>query len=369
MNVISRRVFILTADSPERGGGVEHFVRELTRGLEGRGYRVEVFHRGNSEPRWISKLGGQIGRKLAGTLRGYWIGRNAQRHISDDVVAVISNSDVGFYPLHSQRPIRKIHVYHGTYRGQSEAIRPFIKYSGYLYLKWWNSMVLERLGARGKIVLSCSDYVRDEVSRFFHCDSTTMWYPLDTVRFQPQNSSVSREALGLPKGRVIGLFAGNSQPTKGFPIVEALVQSLPDVYWVLALLGDIPVGLQGSLNVRILRNVAHAQMPFLYSGADFLLCPSRYDAFPYVVSESIACGTPVIAAPNGASQLFLREPPLRRLLVSGPDAVDEFISAAREVIRDPSFYRRAVIAEVRPKLVELMAPENWWKRFQFVAGI
>jgi glycosyltransferase involved in cell wall biosynthesis len=289
--------------------------------------------------------------------------------MTDDVAAVISNSDVGFYPLHTRTPIRRIHFYHGTYRGQSEAIRPFIKYGGYLYLKWWNSMVLERFGARGKVVLSCSDYVRDEVSRFFHCDSTSMWYPLDTERFQPRDSSSSRKALGLPEGKVIGLFAGNSQPTKGFPVVEALIEALPDVYWVLAMLGEVPEGLHGRPNARILRNVAHAQMPFLYSAADFLLCPSRYDAFPYVVSESIACGTPVIAAPNGASQLFLREPPLKRLLVSGPDAVGEFISAAREVMKDPPFYRRAVIAEVRPKLVELMAPENWWKRFQRVAGI
>jgi hypothetical protein len=104
----SRTVFILTSEPPEGGGGAEHFVRELVKGLKTRGYRTEVFHRVNSEPPWLAGLSGRLGKKLAGTLRGYWIGRNAQWHISGDVAAVISNSDVGVYRVRHATPFRRI---------------------------------------------------------------------------------------------------------------------------------------------------------------------------------------------------------------------------------------------------------------------
>lgn len=366
---MSRTVFVLTSEPVEGGGGVEHFVRELLKGLEGRGYRVEIFHRGNSEPQWLASRSGRFGRKLAGTLRGYWIGRNAQRHMSRDVAAVISNSDVGFYRLRRRTPLRKIHFYHGTYRGQAEAIRPFIKYGGYLYLKWWSSMVLERLSGRGKLVLCNSDQTREGVRRFFGHDSTAMWLPLDTERFKPLDVDASRAALNLPKERPIGVFVGSAHPMKGFPVLQSLIERTPEVHWVLALRGDSPEDMAARPNVTILHDVPHDRIPLLYSAADFSLCPSLYEPFGYVVAEALACGTPAVASPGGASRLFLREPPLDRLLVSEKDKANGFLGAMRDVLRDPDVYRRAVIEQVRPRLVNLLAPENWWRRFFEVTGL
>ncbi len=364
-----KTVFILTPESPEVLGGAEHFARELICGVNARGYHVEVFHRGNCEPEWFAKRTGRFGRKLAGTLRGYWIGRNAQKNITDEVVAVISNSDVGFYPLRLTTHVRRIHFYHGTYRGQSEAIRPFIKYSGYLYLKWWNSMVLERLSGRGKLVLTNSEQSRDEVERFFGQEATIVWLPIDTERFKPGNPSARRKALNLPTDKPVGLFVGSAHPMKGLSIVRSLMGNLPGVHWILALRGDLPQDEVARHDVTVLQNVSPEQIPLLYNAADFSVCPSLYEPFGYVVAESLACGTPVIASPGGASRLFLREPPLDRLFIPDPNAVNEFLAAAREVLRDPGFYRRAVIERVRPKLEELMARDNWWRRFFEVAGL
>jgi len=348
---------------------MEHFVRELIRGLEVRGYRTRVFHRGNSEPAWLAGRRGPVGKKIAGTLLGYWVGRNAQRHMTEDVVAVISNSTVGYFPLRFRRLLRRIHFCHGTYRGQSEAIRPFISYGGYLYLKWWDSMVLERFSSWRKLIIANSEQVRDEVLRFFGWNSMVTWYPLDTRVFQPHDRSVARRVLGLPYERTIGLFAGNTQPTKGLPAIESLVRAFPSIYWVLAVVGDVPHGLKEMPNVRIVQGVPHAQMPLLYSAADFSVCPSLYESFGYVVAEALACGTPVIASPGGASRLFLREAPMDRLLVADANSVDGFLDAVREVVRAPLVYRRAVIERVHPKLEELMAPENWWPRFFESTGL
>jgi len=289
--------------------------------------------------------------------------------MSGDVAAVISNSDVGVYPVRHATPFRSIHFYHGTYRGQAEGIRPFIKYGGYLYLKWWNSMVLERLSGRGKLVLCNSDQTREEVRRFFGHESVTMWLPLDTERFKPLDIDASRAALNLPKGKPIGVFVGSAHPMKGFPVVRSLIERMPEVHWVLALRGDSPEDMAGRPNVTILRDVPHDRIPSLYSTADFSVCPSLYEPFGYVVAESLACGTPVIASPGGASSTFLKHPPLDRLLISDPSSIDQFAAAAREILRAPEFYRQAVEEFVRPRLVELMSPESWWKRIAEVCGL
>ena len=48
---------------------------------------------------------------------------------------VLSNSTVGWYRF--DKSVKHAHFFHGTYRGQAEAIRPYIKYRGYLRMKSW----------------------------------------------------------------------------------------------------------------------------------------------------------------------------------------------------------------------------------------
>jgi glycosyltransferase involved in cell wall biosynthesis len=365
-----KRIFILAPGPPEVPGGVEHFVRRLIADLGARGYGVEVFHWANSLPGWARKLRGSFGRKISSSLTGWFIGRKAQARFGVDVVAVISNSTVGYYPFgRSSNHCKFIHIYHGTYRGQAEAIRPFISYGGYCYLKWWDSMVLERLSGRDKIVLCCSDPIRDEVARFFGFEGTTVWYPLDMDRFRPHDPKEARRALGIENGAPVGLFVGNVAPMKNFPMVRALIEAFPRVQWVLALRGEVPPDVQERPGLKIFRDATPDQLPLLYSAATFSLCPSRYDPFPYVVPESLACGTPVIAAPHGSSRFFLKDPPLDRLLAPNADATGAFMAAVREVLRDPETYRQAVFEQVRPKLVDTMALANWWRRFFEVTGL
>jgi glycosyltransferase involved in cell wall biosynthesis len=367
---MTKRIFILSPDSPDRLGGVEHFVREIGKGLEARGYQIEFFHRGNSTPEWLRNRSGRIASRISGSLTGLFVGRKAMASFDDSVVAIISNSTVGYYPFRSPRnSLKRFHVYHGTYRGQAEAIKPFISYRGYLFVKWWESMVIERLSGRSKTVFSCSDPIREEVLAYFGFPSKTMWYPIDLNRFGVQDPYECRKELGLHSEDQVGVFVGNMSPMKNFEIVRALIKALPNVCWLLALRGETTREFEENPRVKTFRNVPADQIPRFYGAADFSVCPSRYDPFPYVVSESLACGTPVIAPPHGASRFFLSEPPLDRLLVSGPDAIDEFVSAVREVLRDPALYRRLVQERARPLLEEAMGPESWWRRFCSETGL
>ena len=366
---VNRRVFILTTEPPARPGGLEHFVRELTTGLESKGYSVEVFHRGNALPPWLNSTSGSLKSKIATTLVGYFVGRWAQRRLGEDVTAVISNSDVGYYPLRSLSPVLKqIHFFHGTYRGQAEAISDSITLPGYLYLKWWSSMVLERFSGRGKLVLCNSDQTREEVARYFGLNGTTVWLQLDIAHFFPRDQAECRRKLGLPVDRPLGLFVGSTHPQKGFSVVTQVAKALPQVHWVFALRGQPPRDLQVP-GRHLFRDAPKDQLPLLYGAADFTICPSRYEPFGYVVAEALACGRPVIASPGGASKLFLREAPLNRLLISNPDAVSDFISAVREVLRDPQGYRQAVVERVHPELEQIMGSEHWWQRFWEITGL
>ena len=368
---MSRRVFILTTEPPDQfGGGQEHLVRELVKGLQARSYNVEVFHRENSLPRWLDARSGRFWRKIAGSVVGYFVGRQALKRLGNDVVAVISNSDVGYCGLKTASPrLKQIHFYHGTYRGQAEAIRPFITLFGYLYLKWWNSMVLEHFSGRGKLVLCNSDQTRGEVERFFGLKGATVWLPLDTAHFRPLDPLDCRRRMGLPEKGTIGFFVGNTSPMKNLSLVAALLEALPEVQWVLALRGNVPRNLLDRQGVRVFPDATYEELPLLYSSADFALCPSHYEPFGYVVAEALACGTPVIASPGGASRLLLRQPPLDRLLIPDPDAVQSFRRAILEVLADADGFRKIVTEQVRPKLEDLMAPVSWWARFVRAAGL
>ena len=333
-------------------------------------YIAEVCYRGNSDPSWFRLPKAKIGRYIESNLSGYFVARNARKRMGTDVAAVISNGEWGWCaPAPFAHGAKRIHVYHGTYRAQAEAIRPFISYRGYLYLKWWCSSVLERLGGRKKIVLCNSDQTREEASRLCGPDGAVVWDPLDTTHIRPMDREQCRSKLGFPEIGDIGLFVGNISPMKNFAAVRALISALPDIQWILAIRGEVPKEIGTNPRVQIRHNVGWTELPTIYNAASFSVCPSFYEPFGYVVAESLACGTPVIASPGGASRAFLEHPPLHRLLISDPSSVDQFTAAAREVMGAPDLYRQAVEEFARPKLTELLSPENWSRRFCQITGL
>ncbi|MFA0749854.1 MAG: hypothetical protein SLRJCFUN_000257 [Candidatus Fervidibacter sp.] len=363
-------IFILTTEPPERPGGMERFVSTFMAIAQKNGHAVRVFHRENcAPPRWRNpRPYSKVAWFLAGLLQGYYIGKAARQALRSGVRLVLSNSTVGWFPLGNA--VKQAHFYHGTYRGQAEAIRPFISYKGYLKLKWWDAMVLERLSGRGKVVLCCSELVQEELRRFFGYNAYVMWHPLDISHFRPLDQQKCREQIGLKETAPVGLFVGSTHPMKGFPMVEHLMETYPEVQWVLALRGNIPQRVQSIPRAKVFQNAGYDLLPVLYNAADFSLVPSLYDPFAYVVPEALACGTPVIASPHvGASWTYHKGSVLEPLLTCSSDDKEGFQKAVEAVVSDPMKWRRIVLEQVRPRLIEMMAPENWWRRFCTVVGL
>ncbi len=360
-------VFILNPGPIERLGGMERFLQYVARGFEERGYGVRVFHVENSCPeRWrYPKPGHKLDRLLSAGLHGYYIGKAVKKALHSGVRLVLSNSTVGWYPL--GKGVRHAHFFHGTYRGQAEAIRPFIKYQGYLKLKWVDAMLCERFSGKNSIALCCSESIQIEIRKYFGYDAAVMWYPIDLNHFRRLNTQACRRQLGI-ESKAVGVYVGSSHPMKGFGAVEHIARSFPDLTMLVAVRGPLPEGVQKLPNVRVFQDATYDLLPVLYNAADFSMCPSRYDPFPFVVSEALACGTPLIASPHGASVTYLRDSALKPLLAASTDDLEGFQRAVGAVLSDPPAWRELIQAKVRPNLLEMMSPENWWPRFQRVVG-
>jgi hypothetical protein len=80
------------------------------------------------------------------------------------------------------------------------------------------------------------------------------------------------------------------------------------------------------------------------------MCPSRYDPFPFVVAETLASGTPVIASPHGASLTFYNEAVLRPLLISSTDDLEGFEQAVQQVLSDPQRWRELIQSKGAPTI-------------------
>lgn len=127
----------------------------------------------------------------------------------------------------------------------------------------------------------------------------------DLDLFKPIDKNFAKDILGLDKNRRYVLFGslnGNSDPRKGYQFLQPALVRLAATpgFEDLSLLifGSseplvqpklgFPIHYVGRLNDDI-------SLAVLYSAADLTVTPSMQEAFGMTASESMACGTPVVA--------------------------------------------------------------------------
>jgi glycosyltransferase involved in cell wall biosynthesis len=108
------------------------------------------------------------------------------------------------------------------------------------------------------------------------------------------------ERFGIQARSPVILFAGRISLEKGVmelpEIMKGIKEILPDVKLVIAGTGPAENELREAIpEANFLGWVNHDDLAGLYSSADILILPSKFDTFSCVVLESLSCGLPVIA--------------------------------------------------------------------------
>lgn len=154
---------------------------------------------------------------------------------------------------------------------------------------------------------------------------------VDTSHFYPIPADEARAAIGIqPHDRMI-LFVGRIEPLKG---VETLIRAIALLFkeriisgcqHYLAIVGgdpNITPEMENSEMARLqalcreldvddlvlfLGKRAQDTLPYYYSAAEVVVMPSHYESFGMVALEAMACGTPVIASQVGGLAFLIQD--------------------------------------------------------------
>jgi D-inositol-3-phosphate glycosyltransferase len=146
---------------------------------------------------------------------------------------------------------------------------------------------------------------------------------VDLDLFRPILRNEAKKVLGLPLERCVILFVGRIEPLKGIDtLLRAIALIAPDIpCWQDALsvviIGGAPGAgiekvnaelarlerLRANLGIEELVTFQGAKdqdtLVYYYSAAEMVVVPSQYESFGMVALEAMACGTPVIASKVG----------------------------------------------------------------------
>lgn len=124
-----------------------------------------------------------------------------------------------------------------------------------------------------------------------------------TTEFYPEDKLAARRALGLPEDKKVILFGAVNpeHPRKGLNYLLSAIEELanPQDYHLLMFgrldASKVSVKIPFTFAGRIFET---SKLRMLYSAADVSVFPSSAESFGQVVTESMACGTPVVTFAN-----------------------------------------------------------------------
>jgi len=124
---------------------------------------------------------------------------------------------------------------------------------------------------------------------------------VDLDMFRPMCRSEIRARLGL--GARTLLCVGHLIERKGHDLVISALPALPQHFLLIVGEGPERLALEGlatklgvANRVRFLGQIAHEDLPEIYSAVDALVLASSREGWPNVLLEAMACGTPVVAS-------------------------------------------------------------------------
>jgi len=192
-----------------------------------------------------------------------------------------------------------------------------------------------RLMDQADAIVAATALDRDQMVQHYGADADRVRVVpcgVDLARFQPRDLAAARAALDLPPPpHRLALLVGRIEPLKGIDtLIRALAllqQRRPEWRGALSALvvGGDGEGARARWNaeqrrldalraelgvadaVRFLGARPHEQLPLLYAAADVVTMPSHYESFGMAALEGLACGRPVVATAAGGPALIVED--------------------------------------------------------------
>jgi D-inositol-3-phosphate glycosyltransferase len=172
----------------------------------------------------------------------------------------------------------------------------------------------ELVGSADRII-AFSANERDSMVRLYGADAGRVSVApcgVDLSLFRPLDQKQAREKLGL-NGESVFLYVGRLEPLKGVELLLHTAAQLETCRPMRVLV--VGGAAEGDQQVDRLRSLARTlqvdgvidfvgrvdqeELPMYYNAADVCVVPSYYESFGLAALESMACGTPVVAARVG----------------------------------------------------------------------
>ncbi|HKB27253.1 MAG TPA: glycosyltransferase [Methylomirabilota bacterium] len=330
----------LAALGAKETGGMNVYVRELSRELGRMGVEVDVFTRSQNAaiPR-VVRMGEQVQvihlpagpeapmarAEIHGHLDEFVDGIEAwrlTRGVEYDLIhAHYWLSGVAALALRDRWGVPVLQMFHTLGRPKNRAARSAGELEPAIRLREETRIV----GAADRIV-AANDVERAELLRAYGAGAqriATIPCGVDTELFTPGDRAAARRELGLD-ARPVLLWVGRMAPIKGLDTLLAAVGRLCAAGTEARLLivggdaDDPPNGHEASLRAQIRRlrldgavsfvgPQPQERLPIYYAAADVTVVPSYYESFGMVALEAMACGSPVIASRVGGLVTTVRD--------------------------------------------------------------
>lgn len=364
---MNKKAAIITAYDPHKfKGGIEVFTLQLLALLKDHNIDADIFT--------IEEIGNEYKLHNSFVGRLYALGRKLyDSHLKYDFI--ISNSYYGFGCFPSKG--KAFNIYHSTHAGFSEGIKAVVPPVTYLELKHLYGELLESSSGFNRDIIAVSENVADELKRYYGFENVRVINNgIDTSVFSPSDKLKAKKNVGIPENAYVGLYVGRWDLTKGSDILEAVMtsQKASDIYWlVVAGTGTDMEMLPKLHNIKVFEHIEHEKMPEVYNAADFVVFPSLYESFGYVIIEALACGVPVITTKVGVAKAIYRHEPFRQILLpdfkQGRKIIIDSCSEKISLLREDENLIKKISLEGRALVEKQFSLSRWRQEMRAHLGI
>jgi D-inositol-3-phosphate glycosyltransferase len=330
-------------------GGMNVYVRDLTRQLGCMGLQVDVFTRSQDEhvPHVLHDLGygNRVVHVPAGPeiplpkkqLAGYipqfveGIRRfSSEKETRYDLIhSHYWMSGLAADPLKADWAAPIVHMFHTLGEMKNRVARSEAEKEGAYRLDGER-----RVLARADRIVAATLAERAQLEWLYKADArkiTVIPPGVDSSRFYPIPVDEAKQFVGVPPEKCLLLYVGRIEPLKGVDTLLHAVALLrrrkvcPKQSVCLSIIGGEPDTSPEAMDAEMARlrmlcsqlgmddvvvflgKRSQDTLPYYYSAAQVVVVPSHYESFGMVALEAMACGTPVIASQVGGLAFLVQD--------------------------------------------------------------